>query len=64
MPMANTKNSLLNKLESDPVFAEHYWRLQDQIHQESDKFDSINLSQTDFIQPKPKKLANTIKMPF
>jgi len=28
--MSRLKNSLLNQLETDPVFADHYWQTQDQ----------------------------------
>ena len=46
--MGQLKNNLLNKLETDPVFADHYWQAQDRDYQEPvlPDEDNWNLSQT------------------
>jgi hypothetical protein len=53
--MGHLKNTLLQKLETDPQFAEHYWQDQDDGYQEPelpiDINNNINPSNLTLIKP-------------
>jgi hypothetical protein len=52
--MGRLKNSLLKHMETDPIFADHYWQAIDQDYQEPvlpDKGSDSDLGQSDSTQP-------------
>ena len=52
--MGKLKDSLLTQLETDPLFADHYWRAQDQqIEPELPKGNDRNINSSDLNLIKP-----------